>query len=81
MVIQATRSSSRLLGKGSRVLVWPREWNPGIPALQSSALPTELNKSSAAVEKKQDRKDGGCLEYATELLGDSWQALTFDLVL
>ena len=26
----------------SWVMVWPREWNPQPPALQSSALPTEL---------------------------------------
>ena len=52
VVIQATRRSSRLQGKGSTfisqlflrpwLLVRPRESNPRPPALQSSALSTEL---------------------------------------
>ena len=52
VVIRATRRSSRLQGKGSTfisqlflrpwVLVRPRESNPRPPALQSSALSTEL---------------------------------------
>ena len=52
VVIRATRSSSRHQGKGRTfisqlflrpwVLVRPRESNPRPPALQSSALPTEL---------------------------------------
>ena len=84
VVIRATRRSSRLQGKGSTfisqlflrpwVLVRPRESNPRPPALQSSALPTELilpRLANPTAGGKRSRKSCfparvGCLAWKLE---------------
>ena len=84
VVIRATRGSSRHQGKGRTfisqlflrpwVLVRPRESNPWPPALQSSALPTELilpRLANPTAGGKRSRKSCfparvGCLAWKLE---------------